>query len=79
LNYLNKIKVLQPAAPSNSRLYMKGKNAPNKSIVPTSTSKSLTEKLKDLYSSQNTLPKLIEDEKIKAQSLILCKITDTAE
>ncbi|KHO03029.1 hypothetical protein [Rickettsia felis] len=34
-----------------------------------STSKSVTDKLKILYSSHNTLPKLIEDEKIKAQSL----------
>ncbi|MFP3012169.1 MAG: NACHT domain-containing protein [Rickettsia sp.] len=34
-----------------------------------STSKSLTDKLRTLYSSHNTLPKLIEDEKIKAQSL----------
>ncbi|WP_017208562.1 hypothetical protein [Rickettsia australis] len=34
-----------------------------------STSKSLTDKLRTLYSSHDTLPKLIEDEKIKAQSL----------
>ena len=34
-----------------------------------STSKSLTDKLRALYTSHNTLPKLIEDEKIKAQSL----------
>ncbi|WP_017442286.1 hypothetical protein [Rickettsia gravesii] len=34
-----------------------------------STSKSLTDKLRTLYSSHDTLPKLIEDTKIKAQSL----------
>ncbi|MFV9930295.1 MAG: hypothetical protein AB8U82_05555, partial [Rickettsia endosymbiont of Haemaphysalis japonica] len=34
-----------------------------------STSKSFTDKLRTLYSSHDTLPKLIEDTKIKAQSL----------
>jgi|GEM_PF-5176046 len=37
--------------------------------MQTSISLSLTAKLKALYSSQNTLPKLIEDEQIKALSL----------
>ncbi|MEG8230575.1 NTPase [Candidatus Rickettsia tasmanensis] len=45
-----------------------------------STSKSSTDKLRTLYSSHDTLPKLIEDMKIKAQSLgILRKITDIIE
>ncbi|ABV75069.1 Predicted NTPase [Rickettsia akari str. Hartford] len=34
-----------------------------------STSKSLTDKLRILYSSHDTLPQPIEDAKIKAQSL----------
>ena len=45
---------------------MTGKNEPNQN---TTVNKSLTEKLKVLYNSQDTLPKLIEDKKIKAQSL----------
>jgi len=49
---------------------MKEGNEPIKNIVFTIVNpQSLTEKLKALYSSQNTLPKLIEDKKIKAQSL----------
>lgn len=46
-----------------------------------STSKSLTDKLRTLYSSHDTLPKLIEDTKIKAQSLeeYYIKFTDLSE
>ena len=46
---------------------MTGKNEPNQNT--TVNSQSLTEKLAALYRSQNILPKLIEDTKIKAQSL----------
>ncbi len=44
--------------------------------MKTSILNPLITRLKTLYSSHDTLPKLIEDEKIKAQSLEEYKITD---
>lgn len=54
------------------KVNMQRKDKFNKNLAPiiaTKDTQNLTIKLKALYSSQNTLPKLIDDEKIKAQFL----------